>query len=426
MLRFSDARNFGRTLTGLALIAGPALMLVASIVTPNTDNDNKLKELNNVAAHKSAYLWGSVLFLLGTLTLLAASVGIIHLFRNTRVTLGQIAGSLLLVGTAVTTAFYAFSVVEYEMVNQPGLNRAELAKFLHESNQTAAGAPLFILFLLGIVLGLILLAIALAKQADPDLGRGPDRDRRRGRVRRRPGSDGQHHRRRAAPDRVRDARADRALDVRRGVGRSARAADRAGRAPRDRVRLEKETARHSWRAVSGGRRDALFLSSGLDLWGKSLRGGAVPGREAERQERHAGDGQEQCRRGVAREAHQHAPAQQPDHDAAIEGEVGGDGQRAPFGAGGGQRQADDQSADHDRDDRARGREPEQERRDHREHAGQKLERAVRGKGDESEGSHVRTVWGKANARSVSSGTECPRVLGSQCSVLSSEALGPSN
>ena len=160
MLRFSDARNFGRTLTGLALILGPLAMLVASIITPNTDNDNKLKELNSVAAHKSAYLWGSVIFFVGTLILLAASVGIIHLFRNRRVTLGQIAGSLLLVGTAVTTAFYAFSIVEYEMVNQPGLNRVELAKYLDKANNTASGAPLFILFLLGIVLGLILLAIA--------------------------------------------------------------------------------------------------------------------------------------------------------------------------------------------------------------------------------------------------------------------------
>lgn len=160
MLRFSDARNFGRTLTGLALIVGPLVMLVASIISPNADNENKLKELNSVAAHKSAYLWGSVLFLVGTLILLAASVGIIHLFRNGGVTLGQIAGSLLLVGTAVTTAFYAFSILEYEMVNQPGLNRAELAKYLHEANNTAAAAPLFILFLLGIVLGLILLAIA--------------------------------------------------------------------------------------------------------------------------------------------------------------------------------------------------------------------------------------------------------------------------
>jgi hypothetical protein len=160
LLRFSDARNFGRTLTGLALILGPLAMLVASIITPNTDNDDKLKELNSIAAHKSAYLWGSVLFFAGTLILLAASVGIIHLFRNRRVTLGQIAGSLLLVGTAVTTAFYAFSIVEYEMVNQSGLNRVELAKYLDKANNTASGAPLFILFLVGIVLGLILLAIA--------------------------------------------------------------------------------------------------------------------------------------------------------------------------------------------------------------------------------------------------------------------------
>jgi hypothetical protein len=46
------------------------------------------------------------------------------------------------------------------MVNHSGLNRAELAKYLHEVNNTAALAPLFILFIVGIVLGLILLAIA--------------------------------------------------------------------------------------------------------------------------------------------------------------------------------------------------------------------------------------------------------------------------
>ena len=161
MLRFSDARNFGRTLTGLALIVGPLLMLAAGIISPDTDNDNKLKELNSVAAHKSAYIFGSVLFLLSTLVLLAASVGIIHLFRGRRVTLGQIAGSLLLIGTATTFAFYAFSVAEYEMVNQKGLDRAVLADYLHKANNTAAGAPIFVLFLLGIVLGLILLAVAL-------------------------------------------------------------------------------------------------------------------------------------------------------------------------------------------------------------------------------------------------------------------------
>ncbi len=60
----------------------------------------------------------------------------------------------------MTFAFYAFTVIEYEMVNQTGLNRVALAAFLHKSNMTASGTPLFVLFVLGIVLGLILLAIA--------------------------------------------------------------------------------------------------------------------------------------------------------------------------------------------------------------------------------------------------------------------------
>jgi Domain of unknown function (DUF4386) len=161
MLKFSDARNFGRTLVGLAFILGPALMLIASIISPDTNNDNKLKELDTVAAHKSAFITGALIDLVATIVLLAASVGVIHLFRGRRVTLGQIAGSLLLVGTGASFAFYAFTIIEYEMVNQPGLNRQALATYLHKANMTASGAPIFILFLLGIVLGLILLAIAL-------------------------------------------------------------------------------------------------------------------------------------------------------------------------------------------------------------------------------------------------------------------------
>jgi hypothetical protein len=161
MLRFSDARNFGRTLTGLALIVGPAVMLVAALIGPDVNNDNKLKELNSVAAHKSSFILSGLLYLLSTLFLLAASVGVIHLFRNRRVTLGQVAGGLLLVGTAVTIAFYVFQSVEYEMVNQTGLDRVQLAKFLDKANNSPSSLPLFILFLIGIVLGSILLAVAL-------------------------------------------------------------------------------------------------------------------------------------------------------------------------------------------------------------------------------------------------------------------------
>jgi hypothetical protein len=74
LLRLSDARNFGRSLAGLCLIAGPLVMLVASIVAPDTDHKNKLRELSAIAAHKGTYVTSGLLYLVGSLILMAAAV----------------------------------------------------------------------------------------------------------------------------------------------------------------------------------------------------------------------------------------------------------------------------------------------------------------------------------------------------------------
>ncbi len=161
MLRFSDARNFGRTLTGLLLIVAPAVLLVSSVISPNTDHDNKMQELNVVAAHKGSYLLSGVLFLIGGLLIIAMGIGIMRLFRGDGgVTAGQVAGALLVLGGTVTMAWYAFGVMEYEMVNEKGLDRQALATFLHKSNDAGPLAVLFIMFLVGIVIGTIVLAVA--------------------------------------------------------------------------------------------------------------------------------------------------------------------------------------------------------------------------------------------------------------------------
>jgi hypothetical protein len=57
-LKFSDARSFGRTATGLLLIVGPATLLIGSIISPNTDHSNKIRELAAISAHKGTYLVG--------------------------------------------------------------------------------------------------------------------------------------------------------------------------------------------------------------------------------------------------------------------------------------------------------------------------------------------------------------------------------
>jgi hypothetical protein len=161
LLKFSDARNFGRTATGLLLIAGPLVLTIASLISPDTDHKNKNLELAAIAAHKGSYLASGLLFLLATTLLVLAGMGLVRMFRGPRgVTAGQVAGVLLALGGTVGAGWYAFGVVEYEMVNHAGLDRAALANFLDKADSTSTILPLMILFLVGIVIGLIVLGVA--------------------------------------------------------------------------------------------------------------------------------------------------------------------------------------------------------------------------------------------------------------------------
>jgi hypothetical protein len=161
VLKFSDTRNVGRTLTGLLLFAAPGVLVISSAISPATDHKNKLEELNAVAAHRGSYLLSSVLFLVGGLLIVAMGIGIMRLFRGSGgVTAGQVSGALLVLGGTVSMAWYALGVAEYEMATKSGLDRQALAAFLHRTDSAGPFVPLFVLFLIGVVLGTVLLAIA--------------------------------------------------------------------------------------------------------------------------------------------------------------------------------------------------------------------------------------------------------------------------
>jgi hypothetical protein len=172
VLRFSDARNFGRTITGLLLFAGPVLLIVASLVGPKTDYGNSvkdhLKELASVQAHKGTYLASGLLFLAATACLMFVGVCMIKYFRGPRgVTLGQVAGVLLALGSTVGMGWYAMGAIEYQMVtshSEPLLNsgstKVVYATLMHASDNAGTFAPLIILFLVGVVLGQVLLGVA--------------------------------------------------------------------------------------------------------------------------------------------------------------------------------------------------------------------------------------------------------------------------
>lgn len=160
MPKLSDRRNFARTFTGLALILAPALMLIATIVGSAVDADEAAQRFQQIADNQTAYVLSGILFLLGALLLLGASVGLIRVFRDSGVTFGQFAASLLLIGSAAGLGFYLFGAIEYEMATREGVDSAELARFADQAEEAGIFIPFFVLFLVGIVLGLILLGIA--------------------------------------------------------------------------------------------------------------------------------------------------------------------------------------------------------------------------------------------------------------------------
>jgi hypothetical protein len=129
------------------------LFLTSTIISPETDSKNKLKELANVAAHKHAYIFSALLFLVAALVMTAAMIGLIHVFSERRVGLGPIAASLLVMGLTVFVAFYAFTSVEDEMVNQKGTDRGAMATLLDKTNNATSSVPFFGMFMPGVALG---------------------------------------------------------------------------------------------------------------------------------------------------------------------------------------------------------------------------------------------------------------------------------
>jgi Domain of unknown function (DUF4386) len=162
MLKVSDSRNFGRTLAGIALIAAPLLFLLGSAIDPAWAEDTD-EYLSEVAADKGLYLLAGILNLVGALLLIPGLLGVIHLLRRRRVTLGQVGAALVMVGAVAIASTYAISVIEIVGTGDE-FDRGQVVSLLDEAEESGEAAPIFVMFLLGLVLGSILLAIGLWRQ----------------------------------------------------------------------------------------------------------------------------------------------------------------------------------------------------------------------------------------------------------------------
>jgi hypothetical protein len=162
MLKFSDSRNFSRTLAGIGLIAGPLLLAIGALIDPAWSDDSA-EYLQEVADDKGRYAIAGVLWTLGTLVFIAGTLGLIKLLRGRGVTLGQVGAGLITIGLIAFTAVLAFNAFDIEMADAE--NREAMVALSDSVEDNALLTVYFFGFFLGgIVLGSLLLAIALFRR----------------------------------------------------------------------------------------------------------------------------------------------------------------------------------------------------------------------------------------------------------------------
>ena len=155
----SDSRRFSRKFAAIALVAAPVLWAVGSVIDPAWSDDTA-EYLTEVADNEGLYLISGVLWTVGGLLLVVGLLGVMRLLRGRRVTLGQIGAGLMIFGAIGLTSGLAFNGFEIAMATED--NREAMVTLSDNLEDSGALAIYWLsFFILGIVLGALLLTIAL-------------------------------------------------------------------------------------------------------------------------------------------------------------------------------------------------------------------------------------------------------------------------
>lgn len=158
MTNLSDAHHFRKTVAGICMILAPVLFLASAILAPSSDNDAGAI-LGAVGDHADRFYVSTVLGIVGTVLLVPALLGLMHMLRERQVALGHAGGGLALLGSLVFMMFWGVSLMEWQMV-RGGANPVQMTALLDRFMHTT-GTELFFFFSLAFTVGLLLLALGL-------------------------------------------------------------------------------------------------------------------------------------------------------------------------------------------------------------------------------------------------------------------------
>lgn len=152
---------FRKLVLGVALVAAPLLILISNALTRSIYDDNQATYLANIADNGARFFAGNMIGAVGALFLAGAVLALIHLVRHRYPRYAKGAGALALMGALTMSGVWlVFSIIEYQLAQEA--NRAAMATFMSNAEDSAAMAPLFVTWI-GSMLGMVLLGAALLR-----------------------------------------------------------------------------------------------------------------------------------------------------------------------------------------------------------------------------------------------------------------------
>jgi hypothetical protein len=164
MLKINDSVEFSRTSAAVSLVLGALCFLAASLVDPAWAPDERAY-LAEVAAASNRYRASAVLNALASTATVFGLVGVLHLLRGRRVTLGQLGAGLVIMSWVLVGGHWLINLVETAGAQ---VDPDRVLKLLTTASESPWGALVYAGDFVGFILGPVLLAVGLwTRRATP-------------------------------------------------------------------------------------------------------------------------------------------------------------------------------------------------------------------------------------------------------------------